>query len=170
MQRTAVAIMLAGFIFTFFSLPFFGIDLFIDAVGFSLIFNAARALKSWQASFGKAAIAAMALVPLSALQLFFTAAPLALALALLRAAGEAALFYFLAFGFYALLDASKRKAPALAMRFVFYLAAVLTVCGALLPLALPAAGWGLSIALTGCHILLSGSLLFACIFPKSLLY
>lgn len=45
MRRTAVGILLAGFVFIFFIIPFMGIDLLIDAVGFLLLFNGARALQ-----------------------------------------------------------------------------------------------------------------------------
>lgn len=86
MRRIAAGILLAGFVFIFFRVPVLGIDILIDAVGFLLLFNGARALQKMERAeaalcapdlftppafaFGAAQPIAIALVALSAAQLF----------------------------------------------------------------------------------------------------
>lgn len=123
MRKTAVGIILAGFLFIFIRLSFMGIDLLIDAVGFLLLFNGARALQkigraeaagllpvsganaAGEAArppatlgFGAAQICAIILIIVSALQLFLLGVPGVVA-GILRAAGETALLFFLLRGF-----------------------------------------------------------------------
>lgn len=157
MRRTALAIMLAGFAFTFFSIPAAGIDLLIDAVGFLLVFNSLRPLKKLWPAFGPSPWVCLFLVAVSALQLFFTG-EVSLVLTVLRAAGECLLFVFLARGLFAMarVTAHARLAPAVAA------CAALNAVGAafsgLLPfMAVPAAIAGA--VLLACHVALLGALL-----------
>lgn len=170
MQKTAVGVMLAGFVLAFFSIEAFGMDLLIDAVGWLLVFNAARALAVWDKGFKPASWLALGLVGVSALQLFFMAGALALVLGVLRVAGQAALFLLLAGGFARLFAAGGQKRLAPVARAVFWLGAA--CCAAmLLPASVPA---GLSLAaavlLTCSQIFMVFLLFFACILPGSLLY
>lgn len=76
MHRTAIGILLIGFVFIFFRLDFAGVDLLIDAVGFLLIFNGANALRRIEGKdgngklFGCAVPLSVAMVATSAIQLF----------------------------------------------------------------------------------------------------
>lgn len=101
MRKVSAGIILAGFVFVFFALPFAGIDLLIDAVGFLLIFNGVRPLARLNRAFRPCPALSLGLTAVAALQLF-TAGWAALCLGLLRAAGQAALCLLLGHGFCAL--------------------------------------------------------------------
>lgn len=144
MRRTAVGIILAGFLFIFVRLSFLGIDILIDAVGFLLIFNGARALQKIGRAqtdgllkpgatpvqepaplpatfgFGAAQGCAIALVFVSALQLFLTGVPLTV-LGILRAALEIALFAFLLRGFGPLARQERLRTPGRAAQLALAL-------------------------------------------------
>ncbi len=66
----AVAVMFFGFLFVLFTLPFMGLDLLIDAVGWVLIFNGVRVLERPNGGAGKTAIVCLILCVISGLQLF----------------------------------------------------------------------------------------------------
>lgn len=129
MRKAAVGILLVGYVFVIFALPAFGIDLLIDAVGFLLIFNAARALRRTEPAFAFAPWVALALVVVSALQLFLSGAAL-VALAILRGLGEGLLLGLLARGFGRMLAAEGKPRAAVLAR------AGLLLCAA------AALGWG----------------------------
>lgn len=169
MQKTAVGVMLAGFVFTFFALPAAGIDLLIDAVGFLFIFNAARALRGSGAAFGHAAACSVVLVAVAALQLL-AGNGLASVLGPVRAVGDAVLFVLLARGFGRLLAAGAQRRLAAPARAVFLFAAGAAVAGAALPALLPAAAVFCGIVVLVSHIFILALLFFACILPGSLLY
>ena len=162
MQKTAVGVTLAGFVLAFFSLYAFGLDLLIDAVGFLLVFNGARALAVWAAPFKPASAVALGLVAVAAAQLFFVAGVPALVLGALRGVGLAVLYLLFAGGFATLFEAGRQKRLAAFAKAVFWLAAA----GSLLALVWPLGGVVLTVTQSFVLILL----LFACILPDSLLY
>lgn len=140
MRKTAILLILAGLVFAFFSLPFEGIDLLIDAVGFLLVWNGVRALQKQTGQFAFGPVCSGALVVVCAAALFVPAGLAANLLLLTRGVLEAALILFLMLGFGRLakeaaqtLDAALAKvAPGLFVAgWAVYLAA------ALLPGSLP---------------------------------
>ena len=161
MQKTAVGVMLAGFVLAFFSLYAFGLDLLIDAVGFLLVFNSARALAVWAAPFKPASAVALGLVAVAAAQLFFMSGVPAVVLGVLRGAGLAALYLLFSAGFAPLFGAGYQKRLAPIAKAVFWLAAA----GSLLALVWPL---GMVLTITQSFVLIL--LFFACILPDSLLY
>lgn len=98
MTAIIMGIMLVGFSFTFFALPFAGIDLLIDAVGYLLIFNAVRPLRKLYPAFKGSVSTSLLLVVVSSLELFFPWGPLYA----IRAMADAFLLLCLARGFYRL--------------------------------------------------------------------
>lgn len=130
MRKTALLILLVGFIFVSFSVPFMGIDLLLDPVGWLLVWNALRALRLKDRVIGASVPVALVLVPVSALQLFLATGTLSLVLALLQAGLEAALFLLMLRGFDALLTQQGAKGDRLFAGIVLGL----NVTSALVPL------------------------------------
>lgn len=122
MRKPAIALLLAGAVFTVFTVPFAGIDLFIDAVGFLLMFNALRALRLLEPGFGPGAFLCLVLVPVAALQLFLGGVAGA-ALWLLRGLAAGVLCLLMARGFGCMLEKEYGPRPALAARVLLCLAA-----------------------------------------------
>lgn len=114
MRKTAQGIMLAGFVFVFFALPFAGVDLLIDAVGFLLVWNGLAALQKLDKTFGAAPLVCLALVAVAAAQLFFEGAA-AQVLRAVRVAGEVVLYWQMLKGFAR--QAPKRAVPLPAWLF-----------------------------------------------------
>lgn len=144
--KTAVAILLAGFVFAFFQLPFAGIDLLLDPVGFLLVFNGANGLRKLAGAegrgFGPACGVALALVALTAVQLFAGGA-VADVLPALRGGLEAALFYLLYRGFAALLEGSGRPGGAVAVTVALWVSMAVAAARAVVGVLRLAAGSGL---------------------------
>lgn len=165
MRRTAIAIMLVGFVFVFFSVEFRGIDLLIDAVGFLAIFNAVRPFEKTMPGFGKSTWCAIALTVLAAGQLFF-GGTVYLVLSLLRAAGEILLFLWLMRGFAQMLvrDGRRQLAPLVYGAFALNVAA--SAFGAVL-LFVPLAGLAVTIVLAVVHLLLVALLLRLALLPTT---
>lgn len=70
MYKVPVALILAGFLVVFLSLPLLGTDLLIDAVGFLLIFNGLLPLQKQTHLFALAPATSLALVIVASAQLF----------------------------------------------------------------------------------------------------
>lgn len=98
MRKIAAWLVFSGLIFAFFSLPFAGTDLLIDAVGFLLVWNGVRALQKKDAVYGFAAACSLVLVGVAVLQLFLTSMG-GWVLAGLRLAAEGLLCWQLFAGF-----------------------------------------------------------------------
>lgn len=157
MHRPAAFIMLAGAVFIFFSLPLYGVDLLIDAVGFLLLFNGLRPYARLYPAFGPAPAVSLGLVAVAALSLFIGGA-VGAALLWALAGGSALLFLLMALGFgRGLLPAEPRssgaRAPIAALAICLGLAAPAAFfprLAALLPAlagALDAAGLAVHLAL-----------------------
>lgn len=127
MRRIAVWILIIGLGFAFFRLPFAGVDLLIDAVGWLLAWNALRPLARKENTFGISAPLCLALVAVSALQLFFTGG-LSTALALLRCGLEIALFAMVARGFGLVLRREGHEADARLAALCFGLCMAASLC------------------------------------------
>lgn len=176
MRRTAVGIILAGFVFIFVRIRLLGIDILIDAVGFLLLFNGARALlkigraeaaglladaPAGQApaglGLGAAQPCAIALVFVSALQLFLTGGALTV-MGLLRAVLEIALFLFLLRGFGPLARRPGLSSPGRAVQAALALDMAVSALSAVFLFCTPPAalGW-LVLAI---HILTLAALLW----------
>lgn len=150
MHPAAFGVMIAGFVFTYFSIPLpllDGFDLLTDAVGFLLVHNGIRGLrrsgvqagpaftrnakgkikkiKAEKQGFGLASFSCFWLVFVSAVQLFLSATPLLFATAL-RAVLEVLLYLSLAKGFGKKLKAV-RPGLSLLARAVFWLNALGTL-------------------------------------------
>lgn len=155
MRKTAIAIMLVGFVFAFFSVRLAGVDLLIDAVGFLLVFNGVRPLQKSLPGFGQSSWCALALVLVSALQLFLGGFAL-LILGLLRSALEVALYLMLMGGFSRLLQAEGRGRALPLWRAAALLCALAAVFSALLLfVTLPALAATLVLALLHLPLLLA---------------
>ncbi len=114
MRRTAILIMMVGFLFAYFSLEVAGIDLLIDAVGFLLVWNGVRVLARQENGFGFSGPVCLALVGICALQLFFDGT-VGQVLAVLRAVAEVVLYAMMLRGFWRALRTGGGKAdPVLA--------------------------------------------------------
>ncbi len=108
--KIATGLILAGLVFVFFTVPFMGIDLLMDPVGFVFIFNGARALArlaqaaagpgGGKTAFGPAWVLALVLLALSLPQIFVAGGPAATVLGIARIVLQAALCLLLAAGFY----------------------------------------------------------------------
>lgn len=149
MRRTALIIMTAGFLFLLdtASITVAGIDLLLDPVGFLLIFNAVRPLKKYGDRFGPCIPLSLALVALSAVQLFLTAGLAAAVVAALRYAGQGALLLCLALGLAALPGVRRSRAKTIALWAVAAVNALACLAMAVLfPAYLLAAGTGYSLA------------------------
>lgn len=70
MRRIAAGITLTGFVFAFVTLPFQGVDLLLDPVGFLLVFNGQRAFGKGYGGFKLSQLGALLLMAFSAVQLF----------------------------------------------------------------------------------------------------
>ncbi|NLW79961.1 MAG: hypothetical protein GXY32_11225 [Ruminococcaceae bacterium] len=163
MRRTALAIMLVGFVFVFFSIPLAGVDLLIDAVGFLLVFNGARPLEKTMPGFGKASWCAIALTVVSAAQLFL-GGTVYLVLSLLRAAGEVLLFLWLMRGLTQMLkkESRLRLVPLTYGAFTLNMATSALVA-VMLFVPLPALAMGIVLAVV--HVLLLALLLRLALLP-----
>lgn len=128
MRKTAILILLAGFVFVFYSLEFMGVDLLIDAVGWLMVWNGVRALHKRDGVFRLSVIFSLMLVPISALQLFFTG-PVVFLLWALRYACELLFYFTMMQGFCRLLCTENRQKNTPLVRAVF-------LC-AMLPFGLP---------------------------------
>ncbi len=118
MTKTALIILVIGYVFVFFSIPFLGVDILIDAVGFLLLFNGYRAFRLLDKSFKGAASVSLALVVVAALQLFVSGTA-ALILLVLRQIGMALLYVFTARGFVYLFNKIDKKSFSMVIRLVF---------------------------------------------------
>ena len=127
MRKTSLMILLAGFVFIYFTLPFSGIDLLIDAVGFLLIRNGLRGLQKTGVTLGPAVSICLVLVAIAAGQLFVGGIFIVI-LAVLRAMAEASLLFFLMQG---LLPLTPRPPLRFLLRAVFIAAMVFALSGAL---------------------------------------
>lgn len=104
MQRIALLVIFSGFCFAYLTIPFAGIDLLIDAVGFLVVFNGLRFLgKLYQPHFRGGKLASLVLVVVSALQLFLKEGLAAGTLAYVRAGMEVLLYFYLLLAFWAVL-------------------------------------------------------------------
>lgn len=128
MRRTALFLMLAGFVFVFFSVSLFGIDILIDAVGYLLVWNAIRALQRKESVYGFAATCCLALVVICAIQLI-TSGIIYTVLLVVRPLAEALLYWQLLLGFAR--GAQDQKGLRIACLYTMGLciAASLTQCG-----------------------------------------
>lgn len=108
MVAVPFGILFAGFAFTIFTIPFAGVDLLIDAVGFLLIFNGLLPLRKLHSAFFAAVPVSICLVILASLQLFSSSA----ILFGLHQVAEAALLVTLVWGLRALLHQSHRAVTA----------------------------------------------------------
>lgn len=70
MLKIPAILLLVGFVFVFFDLPFMGVDLLIDAVGWLIVFNGVRVFRHLWPAFGPIRVCSLALVGLGALALF----------------------------------------------------------------------------------------------------
>lgn len=155
MRKTAILILLAGFVFTSFAVEAAGIDLLIDSVGFLLAFNGMRGLARAQPGFAPGGAVCLGLVAVSALQLFCSGAVLA-ALSVARALGEAALYLLLLRGFWRMLgNKSPARRPAAA---ALGLNAAAAPSAALMKLLWPQAARAASGLLLGSHLLMLAAL------------
>ncbi|MDL2324229.1 hypothetical protein LJC61_03635 [Ruminococcaceae bacterium OttesenSCG-928-A16] len=136
MRRIAAAIVLVGFAFAFFTLPFAGVDILIDAVGFLLVWNGVRALQKKDAVYRFAAPCSLVLVAIAAAQVFLGGGVAAYAvqsglagwvLQGLRLAAEGLLYWQLLAGFARLAKAGQR--PGLAK--LAYVALAVCLAGVL---------------------------------------
>ena len=134
MRRTAFLILLAGVIFVYFSIPFMGIDLLIDAVGFSLLFNAIRPLRKTRQGFAIADSLCLGLVLVSALQLLFFGIP-SIVLASLRALLETLVFCMLAGGLWQMLKRDNAPRLALSIKIIFGLGALFSLSNGIILVA-----------------------------------
>lgn len=100
LRRTATGIILAGYIFAVFRVSFGGVDLLIDAVGYLLVFNGAKALRKRNGKFAGAPVMALGLVVVAAIQMF-ALGMMALVLAMLRCVADVLLYLFLQRGYVA---------------------------------------------------------------------
>lgn len=98
MRKTAAGLIAAGFVFAYFSLPLFGIDLLLDPVGYVLVFNGLRVFQKRGRAFGVAVFWCLGLVALSAAQLFVGGAAAGV-LQPLRTAADLVLFLLMIGGF-----------------------------------------------------------------------
>lgn len=162
MQKTAFGILLVGFVFVCFQIQLFGIDLLIDAVGFSLIFNGIRPLRKTMGGFLYADLVCLALVLVTALQLFISG-PFGVVLALVRSVLEIFVFAGLAQGVYKWLQKQNHKKLGLVAVGVFGLGAVM----AMLQGVLIVAGTGLQVWQWAYH--LYAMVLLACLLGLILL-
>lgn len=146
MRKTATLLILVGLLFTTLTLPFSGIDLLLDPVGFLLIFNGARPLAKYGDRFGPCVPLSILLIAASAVQLFLTGTPLVVA-GLLRALAEAALYLLLLRGYARLARRRKGNGMAAVLAAGFALAALATLAQAALGFIAwapaPAFAWGL---------------------------
>lgn len=165
MRKTALAIMLVGFVFVFFSIPLAGIDLLIDAVGFLLIFNGVRPLEKTLPGFGKASWCAILLTVLAAVQLFF-GGTVYLVLSLLRAAGEVLLFLWMMRGFARMLQSENRARLAQLTYAAFALnIAASALVAVMLFVTLPTLA--MAIVLAAVHLLLLALLVRLALLPAT---
>lgn len=163
MRRIAIAVMLAGFLFTTLSIRAAGIDLLIDAVGFLLIFNAARWLAKLGDRFTPCIPLCLGLLAVAALQLFLQGTALAV-LGAVRAAGEAALYLLLWRGFASAPDMGGTPGRRAALAAVFGANALAAAAAGLLALTGPAAAMGIAQnILLATHLALYGLLLWAAV-------
>lgn len=146
--------MLAGFVFVFFALPFAGVDLLIDAVGFLLVWNGLAALQKLDKAYGAAPVVCLMLVAVSAAQLFFRGTA-GQALQAVRVVGELVLYWQMLKGF---ARCAPKRAVPLPARLFWCGLAVCAVAGLLyfagLAVALPpqvvaAAQWAGRIVILG---------------------
>lgn len=144
MRRTAVGILLAGFVFIFFQLEFAGVDLLIDAVGFLLIFNSAHALRKIEGRdtegklFGYPVPFAVALIVVSGVFLF-AGGVFATILTVLRGVLEIGLFVSLQVAFLVLLRRRAQNLLAYLSSTALLLSAAVSLLGipAALMVAMP---------------------------------
>lgn len=134
-QKTAVAIALVGFVFAFLTVPFAGIDLLIDAVGYLLVFNGLHGLVKLHGTGALRAARAVAaiLIAVCAVQLFFTGT-VAGALALVRHLAEAILFGCMAPGFYRVLKNQQQPGGAVACAIALGLCVLAALAAAVIDL------------------------------------
>lgn len=138
MKKTAIMLMLVGLVFAFFTLPFSGIDLLIDAVGFLIVWNSLRALRLTSSAFATAAWLCLGLVGLSAAQLFSSGLAYT-AVTNLRLLLEVPFFLLLLKGFLSLASAAglaKFRLPLLAVFSLYAIASLLLMTTLYLPAAL----------------------------------
>lgn len=142
---------MAGFVFMYATLPFMGMDLLIDAVGFLLMFNGLNALRKLEPACGFAlpGFIALAMVVPAAVQLFASGGVLAVA-GWVRLAGETLLYVLV---FRALALCAKAGAAGLPVRLCIgagmgfaLLRAAAQVVGALAPVQFGAALYTLQAA------------------------
>lgn len=98
MYKTPTVLVLVGFAVVYFTIPFLGIDILIDAVGFLLVFNGLLALKRQQRLFLFAPQCSMVLVVAAAAQLF-ASGWLLMALGICRVIAECVLYWQMMRGF-----------------------------------------------------------------------
>lgn len=189
MRKVSIGLLLAGFVFLFVDIPFMGIDILLDAVGYIFIFNAARGLAALQPAFKPAIPCSIAMALASA---FFTIAAGVPALApvaqagggalpsLVLSVGDILLLLFLARGFSRLATGSASRAAAIFTTIAFaanilLLGAVLAFAGAALVAGL--LGYALAVASTVgglavwlphlVHLLLGAGLLWQLLLPDA---
>lgn len=138
MSTAAIGLMVAGFLFTFYSIPVAGVDILIDAVGYLLLFNAAGALKKLgeRRHFKLAPALSFLLVLYSAVQMFLYGGTAVLA-GVPRALLELLLFLSLGRGFGRQLveDNERLMVPAVLCRAVFPVTGLALLIAAVLPCA-----------------------------------
>ncbi len=132
MKKTSIMILLAGFVFIYFTLPFSGIDLLIDAVGFLLLWNGLRGLQKAGVNTGLAAPLCLLLVLVASGQLFVGGAFYTV-LTVLRSLAEAVLLFFILQGLLPLANGPRYR---ILLQVIFTAAVVLafsTIAFSLLP-------------------------------------
>ena len=127
MRRNAVGIMLAGFVFALFAVQVGGIDLLLDAVGWLLVFNGLRPMERPGGGVGPRAALCLALVAVSAAQLFLTAGTPELVAYVARMALEAAFFLLMMLFFYRMLAGFSHRKTGIALGCAFALNALVSL-------------------------------------------
>lgn len=142
MRKIPFIIMAIGFAFTYYSIPFMGIDLLIDAVGYLFIFNGLWVFRLQGTRYTLGALCAFALVIIAAFPLLFSSFASQLFI-LLRYAFDFILLVLLAFCFVPSLVAQGRRQLLVLCLIVFALNALVApaLSGGLFPLSRSIVEW-----------------------------
>lgn len=127
MQKIAVTIVAVGFVFVFYSLPAFGIDLLLDPVGFLLIWNGLRALRKRTSAFSIACVSSLLLIFVSSLQLFVSEITL-FWVSSVRILGMLALFASVSWGYGKYLINTEKAWNIMLFYFVSTANMIVTIC------------------------------------------
>lgn len=148
MRKTAILLMLVGFAVVYFTIPLFGIDILMDAVGYLLVWNAVRVLHKKEDTFGFAPTCALVLTAICALQVTTGGMVLA-AMLVVRPLAEALLYWQLLRGF-ARLAAAEEKPQ---LRTICFVVMALCIFASLVQCGVMFVSYTLAWAIVGMEVL-----------------